>query len=401
MRILNKLRHLMRMEAYENQSKLLLRFFVVYRYLARKMNASYSKKGELHSVGQVIYNVNEIIQSLEDIIEANLGNVTPDKQTDKIHLITPRHSEKAHGLIGQKTLSLALLVRYKETENQKYLALLKEVLDYCLVYQEKEGVFRYHNPIGLPQDEGPVTAGLIQAYCQAYQLTDEDRYLSAAIHAAEASITLLFQQQYGFLHTRFDEIETTNVNSSFALAFFDLYETTKDVRWLEWVKCCVEHVIRMQNMNGSFAYTNIKRTVYKASYHFLVLMSLMSIQERHEKSPQVQESIRKAIVYAKSLIRADGSVIEDSMTVHSWAPSCARAILFADMINDSLLVEKLAVNLSSHFSNNNQVYLDKENQMLSDDSRADLKILSIADMYYDLCRVSPGSRNIRKTDCDV
>lgn len=394
MRILTNLKHLLRMEPYEDQSKLMLRFFVVYRYLTRKITGFSKKKSQSYPVGNRVYTIEEILRILETEIESHLGRSTPDKQTDRTHLITPRHSEKAHGLIGQKTISLALISRYKETGEHKYLSLLEEVLDYCLVYQEKEGVFRYHNPIGLPQDEGPVTAGLIQAYCHAYQLTAKERYKTAAIEAAEGSIKVLFMPEYGFLHTRFHEIETTNVNSSFALAFHDLFEMTKDKRWLDWGLRCVGYALRMQREDGAYSYTNIKRGIYKASYHFLVLLSLMTIRSRYDSSSQLDQSIVKAQLMASSLVRGDGSVIEETMDVDSWAPSCARAILYADTMANNELVKALTVNLSKHFTVEGGVFLDKRNNQLSDDSRTDLKVLSIVDMYYDLCRVSPATRRL-------
>lgn len=394
MRILTNFRHLLKMEPYDDQSKFLLRFFVVYRYVTRKAKAVKRKKPESYPVGDRVYGIEEMLHVLEKEIKSNLGRSTPDKQTDKTHLLTPRHSEKAHGLIGQKTLSLALIVRYRETGDQRYLSLLKEVLDYCLVYQEKAGVFRYHNPVGLPQDEGPVTAGLIQAFCQAYQLTTDERYLKAAIKAAEGSLKLLFLQEYGFLHTRFHEIETTNVNSSFALAFYNLYEVTNDSRWLEWGQRCTEYAVKMQSLDGAFMYTNKMQSIYKASYHFLVLLSLISIQNKYKTSTQFQQSVAKARLFAKSLIRTDGSVAEDVMAVYSWAPSCARAMLYASTIEDKKLLKVLTVNMSKHFSGEGRVFLDNKNNMLSDDSRADLRVLSIVDMYYDLCRVSPTMRKL-------
>ena len=390
----SKIIRLLNSKPYYNENKYLFPLLKINGYLRKKLYNIMSKYKKKYTAGKEM-TFEEILLSIEKLTMIRITDTNPNGKETFQHLGTGLHSKTTHGLLGQKTLAKALLCRYKETEDMKYFDLLIEVVGYCINYREESGIYRWHLKDGMQQDEGPVTAGMIQVLCETYELTNNEKFLEEAIISAEASLRLIYDENKGFLHTRGVYHQVTNINSSYAQAFAHLYYITRDRKWQEWTGICVDKTLELQDINGMFMYSDVHPIIFRSLYHFMVVNALHQIYYRYGYCDEsVLLSINKGELFGKSLVRNDGSIKDDDMDAYSFLPSNTRALAcYIFKKNNDL--SKNIINFMGKFFTLNDAYLFIDGDKIWDKQFYYRKEFSIVDIYFDLAYVSMQTKKAK------
>lgn len=344
--------------------------------------------------GQPLYETGKIRMSLEQqmrLVEAQtlpyITNREPNWKRTYSHIRTRSNNLLSHNMRVQKTYLLSLVNGYRLFPNDESLVRIQEEAKYIVSHKRKNGLYIAEAPTGLIQEEGPVTAGVIQAFCEMYDLFGDDRYLDHAIHAADSAGRYLKDEKYGYLHTLGYYENTTNVNASFASAYALLYIHTGDEKYKKEAEYCIKWVLEMQDDAGLFLYSTNKSSIYISLYHFLVIIALIKIENLFQTNV-FAERIRRALEYGRTLIRNDGTVIEpEAENRYSVLQSASRAALAFGMAGDSSLQMRIEQAMARHFFEGQAYMVITKSLELTDDTFYFRKESALIDVLADLIQM--------------
>lgn len=299
------------------------------------------------------------------------------------HIKTRSNNVFSHGMRVQKTYLLSLIHMYQLFSEDYILTQAHDVAGYILSHKRKNGLFIDEAPMGLAQEEGPATAGVIQAFCEMYGLIKDKQYLIDAMEAAYSAKNYLKDPQYGYLHTLGYRENTTNVNASFAWAYTMLFSYTGEEAYKNEAENCLENVFAMQDSSGLFMYSTNNETIYISLYHFLVIIALIKINKVFQ-SDLIAKSICRALEFGETLIRNDGTVIEpEAKGRYSVFQSASRAALAFYLSGNEQLGMKITKAMSNHFLNGRAYMVITSDFKLTDENFLFRKESALTDVMED------------------
>ena len=333
------------------------------------------------------------LSQLIDLIETAIFHSITNKEVSGgrtyEHIACLQHSKISQDLLANKTFAKALAMRYKCTKDEKYKRLLIECTEYILKHKLSNGIYRCEQPMGLAQDEGPVTAGVIQVLCETYDITKDERYLDEAIVTADQAMKLLFDPKYGYLHTLGYNIQTTNINSSFAYSFAMIYRITGNEKWKKASLDALGYVLNMQKEDGQFYYSSIDKSVYFSLYHYMVLNAIMMISKGcNIEIENYDKTINSGFMYGMKLLNDDNTILEPCREgVHSDIHSCTRAIIFYILYGKSGIAKQIQGQLCKFVSNGKVRLIITKKMKVTDGKYWYRKTRQLIDTYCDLVTI--------------
>lgn len=328
----------------------------------------------------------DMIDLLRRKIEESWTNLEPDGTSAPKHLAASVHDSTAHYMLCQKTFALALFQLYETSGDRSLLHGALDLTDYALKHRESNGLFRARMPIGLAQDEGPVTAGIIRCLCRAYRHTGDVEYRDRARESLDGSVDHLFHPDTGFFHSLSQRFRCTNVTASFLAAEVDLAEAEERSPDPNLARTCLSIVSRLQTDDGMFRYSDERPGVFRSLYQFLVILALRNCEHAlaGDLAEQAADIRSRAEAYADTLIRPDGSVEEPDMGLYCFAQSASRAACATAARGDREQAERMIAFLSRFCSPREFMLEMPHPDTIRYGRRWEPRIANLADILLDL-----------------
>lgn len=148
---------------------------------------------------------------------------------------------------------LACTALYKRTKNEKYMFYIKQFHNFFK--QAKKAGFKYKYDTNNYQwsDKGFVWQSFgfpVVAYIELFEITKEERYLQEAIAWGDHGLTL--QKENGCFYLLDGEFWNSDLTAPEIRGLNFLYEITKEEKYLEAAKRFADWLIRQQNADGSW-----------------------------------------------------------------------------------------------------------------------------------------------------
>ena len=348
----------------------------------------YGVKPEYYEAGAEC-SLTSIEKALYQDIQTYWTDKEPDGKKAPMHIKSFQNGRHAHNTLATKTFCKSMAYRYELTKKEKYLKALCEGADYLVLHKCDCGLYKYQLPIGLAQDEGPTTAGVIQVLCEVYKYTGKEKYLREAIAAGNAAHEKLYDPQLGYRHTLGYEVQTTNINSSFAHSFAMLYDITKEKIWKDRVFLCMDKILELQNEEGMFFYTNVRKTIFISLYHYMVVNAILQACDLCQiQDNRIQNCVDRAITYGKKLVDEEGYVLEpDRPEVYSDFHSCTRAAVMFALAGEKESEARIVKKIGSFFHDGVACTTIDRNGRLSDGSYWYRRERHLIDAYCDVAQL--------------
>jgi len=141
---------------------------------------------------------------------------------------------------------------YRITGNYEYKAVAINNLEWVLTQQKENGWFQNCDNTD-HKNHKPIThtiAYTIDGLLESGRILKDDKYVEAGTKAAEALLGRF--EEYGYLFGRYDkdwygsENTVTTGNAQLAICWFNLYERTRNDRYLKAARSMVDQLVFMQ-----------------------------------------------------------------------------------------------------------------------------------------------------------